>query len=80
MKIGKPAVKKATCTSVKGSAKSLENLLKRLVLFFHPVTKTLILKLQIFLFHYPNIVQKRAIEAKHMLFPPIYHNQQILYS
>ena len=34
MKIGKAAVKKDTCISVKGSAKSLDNLLKHLVLSF----------------------------------------------
>ena len=81
MKTGKAALKKATCTSVKGSAKSLDNLLKRLVLYFHPLTKTLILKLQIFLFHGHSIVQEAAIEWKHIvLFPPISHNRQILYS
>ena len=80
MKIDKAAVKKARCTSVKGSEKSLDNILKRLVLSFSFSDKKLILKFQIFLFHDRKIVSERPIEWKHIvLFPPISHNQQILY-
>ena len=59
MKNGRAAVKKATCTSVKGSEKSLDNLLKHLALSFSSSDKNIDFKATNLLFHDCNIVQEK---------------------
>ena len=122
MVIGKAAEKKATRTSVKGSISSVDNLLKRSMLYFSSSDKKVVFKDSNF---FVSLLQhcsrerererekererkrerekkrkreterdterqrgrerqretERAIEWKHIfLFPPISHNQYILYS